>query len=338
MKEMDSRKSVVLRWIVQSHIGSASPVGSSHLVKKYKLKYSPATIRSEMADLEEQGYIKQPHTSAGRIPTDKGYRIYVDYLMKHNGLCSEDRERIQNRMEKSGGDVNRFLEDVSKILGKISKELSVVLTPWISWGIFDRLELIGLTERKVLVVIHVRSRLVKTVILEIESDLKPKDLEKTASVFNERLSGLTLEEIQRTIRDRIRVVQRANVMLSRHLVESASVIFDFSEPLEVHTCGTKNILTQPEFSNINMMERILVFLDDRKELAHVFHRSVKKTEVFIGQENADQRLRSFTVVKACYNRGKDVGALGVIGPTRMPYHKILPLVDFTAREMSRYLS
>jgi heat-inducible transcriptional repressor len=291
-----------------------------------------------MADLVEMEFIKQPHTSAGRIPTDKGYRYYVDDLMRHENLTLKEQESILRWMEDSGRDVNSMLNEVSKMLGKISKELSVVLTPWISWGIFDRLEFIELTEKKVLVVIHVRSRLVKTVIIEVDADLDQKILELTARVLNERLSGLNLEEIQNTINDRFLDVGRGNRKLIRYIVENASSIFDFSEPLEVHTCGTQNILMQPEFTDVSMMERVLSLIDNREQLVHLFRKKVNKTEVVIGQENKDEKLLSFAVVTACYKRGKDIGALGVIGPTRMPYRRILPLVDFTAKAMSHYLS
>lgn len=291
-----------------------------------------------MADLVEMKFIKQPHTSAGRVPTDKGYRYYVDGLMRHESLSHEEQEHIQRWMEDSGRDVNSLLNEVSKMLGKISKELSVVLTPWISWGIFDRLEFIELTEKKVLVVIHVQSRLVKTVIIEVDADLDQKILELTARVLNERLSGLSLEEIQNTINDRFLDVGRGNRKLIRYIVENASAIFDFSEPLEVHTCGTQNILMQPEFSEVSMMERVLSLIDNREQLVHLFRKKVNKTEVVIGQENKDEKLFSFAVVTACYKRGKDIGALGVIGPTRMPYRRILPLVDYTAKAMSQYLS
>jgi heat-inducible transcriptional repressor len=338
MYDLNERKTDLLRRIVQSYIETASPVGSSHLVKKYRLKYSPATVRSEMSGLEESGYIMQPHTSAGRVPTDKGYRVYVDCLMKPGRLGTKEQEKIHQQMENSRGDINRLLEEVSRILGSISRELSVVLTPWISWGIFDRLELIELTERKVLAVIHVQSRLVKTIVLELDSDVDQESLEKTAADLNERLNGLTLQEIQDTIGSRLQNVGRGDRYLIQHFAEYVTDIFDFSEPLEVHTCGTQNILMQPEFSDIGMMECILSLVDDRKSLAHLFRKNTKKTEVIIGREHKNDKLYSFAVVTACYNRGKDIGALGVIGPTRMPYSKILPLVDYTAKTMTQYLS
>ena len=338
MHELSTRKKQLLRYVVKSYIGTASPVASSHLVKEYRLNCSPATVRNEMASLEDMGYIRQPHTSAGRIPTDAGYRIYVDTLMKSNHLSRDEKEQIHQRMANAGRDVKRLLEEVTKILGMISQELSVVLTPWISWGIFDRLELIELAERKLLAVIHVQSRLVKTVILEIDWDIDPQNMEKTASEVNERLSGLTLEEIQNSVKQRLRNSVRGDRKLIQYIVDHGGHIFDFSEPLEVHTCGTQNILMQPEFSDYTMMERILSLVDDRSKLATLFRRRVRETALTIGSENTDKRLSAFSVVTACYHRGKDIGALGVIGPTRMPYTKILPLVNFTAKTMSQYLS
>ena len=338
MKPVAQRQKNLLRWIVKSYIEDTKPVGSQHLVKKYRLDRSPATVRNEMACLEEDGYIQQPHTSAGRIPTDKGYRYYVSHLMKKEHLASSEREHIRERMEHAAGNVNVILEEASRILGKVSKELGVVLTPWISWGVFDRMELIELTDREILAAIHVQSRMVKTVILELESDLGQEDLEKTAAVLNERLSGLTLEEIQRTIEARVHDASRANRMVLRRIVEAASNLFDFSEPLEVHTCGTQNILAQPEFENTHLLESILGLIDNKRHLIQIFHKRVDDTKIIIGCEHQEERLRNFSIVTACYQRGRDVGTLGVIGPTRMKYGKIVPLMDFMAKTMTQYLS
>jgi len=338
MIELTKREKDILQWVVQSYIETTIPVGSHYLVGKYQLNLSSATVRNEMANLERLGYIKPPHTSAGRIPTDKGYRFYVNGLMQREQLSQEEQENICEQIEEAKGDVKRILGEASKILGKISMELGVVLTPWMAWGIFDRMELVGLSQRKVLAVLHVRSRFVKTVIMELESDLKQKDLELTESILNERLSGLTLEEIKRTIHNRTSDIVMANKMLMKRFVESAPMLFEFSEPHDVHTSGTKNILNQPEFSDVHALEHILGLIDDREGLIHLFHRDVQETEVTIGRENQDKRLRFCSVVAARYKRGKDVGTLGVIGPTRMRYSKILPLVEVMAGTMSQYLS
>lgn len=337
-KELSRRQQQVLRGIVRSHIEKASPVGSRHLVKRYGLNCSPATIRNDMADLEEMAYIAQPHTSAGRIPTDKGYRFYVDSLMEYEGMSPQERQRIRGRMEQSQGDVYLILEETSRILGKNTKELCVVITPWLSHGIFDRLELIGLSERKILVVIHVRCRLVKTLVMEMETDVPQEDLEETTSVFNERLSGLSLEEIQTTIKERIQGTGRGNRMLMRRIAESAGSFFDFSLPAKVHYGGTQDILTQPEFSDAEMLRHVLALMENREVVMRLFRRKINRTEVTIGRENNDSRLQKFSVIQSSYNLGKDVGTLGVIGPTRMYYGKILPLVDCVAKMMSQFLS
>lgn len=332
------RQRDVLQFIVRSYIDTALPVGSKHLVDKYRMKYSAATVRNDMATLENMGYIKQPHTSAGRIPTDEGYKFYVESLMKEEKVSSLEKEEIYEKMDRVGSNVNLILEEATRILGKISQELSIVITPWVSWGIFDRLELIKLNEKKILVVIHVQARSVKTIILTVKSDLKQSDLEKAASILNERLNGLTLETIQQTIHERIKDVKGANKLLLQQVTYSASDLFDFSEPFEVYTGGTENILFQPEFTNTTMLQSILYLIDNRKYLIHLFNRKSNKIEITIGQENKDKRLHSFTVITTSYQRGKDIGTLGIIGPTRMRYSKILPLIETMAMVMSHYLS
>jgi heat-inducible transcriptional repressor len=291
-----------------------------------------------MACLEEGGFIRQPHTSAGRIPTDEGYRYYIGHLMKREELSPQECESIQRRISNARGKVHLILEEASRIIGKISNELSVVITPWMSFCIFDRLEIIGLSEKKILIVIHVRSRSVKTVVLETESDLDQNDLKITADVLNERLSGLTLFEIQNTIGYRIKNAERGNHLLIRRFTELAEEIFNFSEPLEVHTSGTQNIIRHPEFSDTDMLKRLLTLIDNRQELVQLFSKRTKDIEITIGRENQDTRLQSFSLIAAGYERGKDVGALGVIGPIRMRYSKILPLINTVARTMTQYLS
>lgn len=338
MKQLSERQKKILQSLVHSFIETATPIGSSYLVRHYRLLWSSATVRNELANLESQGYIQKPHTSAGRIPTDKGYRFYVNTLKAWKQITHVEHEQIYECMEDVGGNLKLILEEASRILGTISNELGVVLTPWLTWGIFDHLELIALSSRKILIVLHVRSRLVKTVILEIESDLQEKDLEPTASILNERLSGITLEEIKTNIVERMRNVTVGSKVLMRRVVQSASQLFDFSEPLDVHMRGTQNILSHPEFTEKNLWESVIGLIEDKRELIHLFNRQVQRTEVTIGVEHGDRRLLPFTIITAPYNRGKDLGTLGIVGPTRMHYQRVLPLVDTMAKMMSQFLS
>jgi heat-inducible transcriptional repressor len=319
---------------VQSYIQSATPVGSRQLVKQYRLDWSSATVRNEMANLENMGYVNQPHTSAGRIPTDKGYRYYVNNLKKREYLEPQECETIDKKIDAAGKITSRILEETSKILSEISNELAVVLTPTIYYGVFDRLELIELTQKKVLVVIRVRSHQVKTVIVEIESNLNSKELETTAEVLNQRLSGLTLNEIQNSIKERLRNTSYGHLELIRYIMDSSTELFDFSEPVSIHKFGTPNIVVQPEFTDRGRLENIFNIIDDSNSLIKLFRRNVRDTKIVIGRENEDERLHELTVISTNYTRGKEVGTMGIIGPTRMQYSRILSLMSHVSNKMS----
>ena len=337
MEALKARYKKILRCVVQNYIDTAVPVGSSHLVKKYRLDCSPATVRNDMAELEKMGYITHPHTSAGRVPTDSGYRLYVNNLMRQKKLSDDEKTIIRDRLEKAEGDLNKLLQEASNILGSVTRELGVVLTPFLIWGVFDSIEFIELSENKVLSVVRVRNRLVKTIILEINSLMTQDDLKDAARILNERLSGLTLEEILRSLNSRLPHEEKGQPLIGT-ILERASELFDFSEPMEVHTCGTQYILMQPEFTQVGMMERILSLIDDRHKLMQLFNKKTEKPAVSIGRENRDNHIRPFTVISTSYKRGKDVGTLGVIGPTRLPYGRIMPLVEYISRVMSDHLS
>jgi len=338
MNELSDRQKKILRRIVLSYIQTASPVGSAHLVATKCVECSAATVRNEMASLEDMGFIEQPHTSAGRIPTDMGYRYYVNHLIKWEPVESNDEDALCQSMEAAGGDVKKILEEASRILGVISSELGVVLTPWMAWGVFDRLELIELSYNKVLAVIHVRSRLVKTVIFELQVKLSQKELQQSASILNERLSGLTLEEVKNTITTRLKDATSADRDLLRVIVDLADSLFDFSEPLDIHTSGTRNLICKPEFTDSSKMGYFFTLIDDRRQLMALFNKRDSVTEIVIGQENKDDRLQPFTVISSSYRRGKDVGSFGVIGPKRMSYRRVVPLVETMSKTMSMYLS
>jgi len=331
---LTARAEKLLHGLVQTYIQSATPVGSRQLVKQYRLDWSSATVRNEMANLENMGYVNQPHTSAGRVPTDKGYRYYVNNLKKREYLDPREYKKIDKKINAAGKITSRILEETSKILGEISNELAVVLTPTIYYGIFDRLELIELSQKKVLVVIRVRSHQVKTVILKIDSDLNSKDLQTTAEVLNQRLSGLTLNEIQNSIKERLRNTSYGHLGLIRYIMDFSKELFDFSEPISIHKFGTPNIVIQPEFTDRDRLENIFNIIDDSNSLIKLFHRDLKETKIVIGRENEDERLHELTVISTNYTRGKDVGTMGIIGPMRMPYSRILSLISHVSNKMS----
>jgi heat-inducible transcriptional repressor len=338
MSTLTLRQKKLFRWVVQRYIGTAMPVGSDQLVKHCRLDCSPATVRNEMVCLEEVGFVKQPHPSAGRIPTDQGYRFYVDSLMKREDMHPDEESHIHESIENAKGNAQLLLNAALKILSQISEELAVVITPWISRSVFDRLELIGLSENKVLMVLHVRPRRVKTILFETHDNFSEADLAKSASLLNERLSGLTLDEIQKSTKILFEPSLISDHAVVAQILRSVHEFFNFSSPLEIHTAGTQLLLLQPEFSDPLMLKSVFSFVEDKDGMAGLFHDKPQRVNVTIGTENSDERLRSLSVISASYQMGHEDGVIGVIGPTRMRYGKLLPLVGHMAQTVTGFFS
>jgi heat-inducible transcriptional repressor len=334
MNILTQRQKKLFRWVVQRYIGTAMPVGSDQLVKHCRLDCSPATVRNEMVCLEEAGFVRQPHTSAGRIPTDQGYRFYVDSLMKREDMRPDEESHIHEGIYIAKGNAQDLLDAASRLLSQISEELAVVITPSISRAVFDRLELIALSEKKVLMVLHVRHHRVKTIIFQTQEGYSEADLVKSASLLNERLSGLTLDEIRQSTKMLFAPSLVSDYAVIAHIVQSVHEFFNFSGPLEIHASGTHHILSQPEFSDPVLLKGIFSIVEDKNGLVGLFQDKPQSVNVTIGSENKDERLQSFSVISASYQMGNEDGFIGVIGPTRMRYEKILTLVGHMAQTVT----
>jgi heat-inducible transcriptional repressor len=261
----------------------------------------------------------------------------VDALMRRERLTRQENELIEDAVNNQG-DVSLILEEISKIISRISNELGIVITPYLSHAIFDRLELIRLSGQKVLVVIHVISRAERTLILQVESALEDVDLKDTAEVLNQRLNGLTLQEINESIHDRLRDASRTNHDILIKVLEASHRIFDYSQSVKLHTSGTQMLINQPEFSDKKILKRFFSVIEDRNRLSSIFQNDLVPFKVVIGREHQDDELKPFSVVVASYRMGDDEGTIGVIGPKRMRYSKVLPLVEQMAKTMSTNLS
>ena len=336
MRDLSKRQIQLLKCIIQSHIQTAAAVSSDYIVRMYDVTCSPATIRNEMVALESMGYLQQRHTSAGRIPTDKSYRLYVDSLIRMEPLTPQEEKRL-SELASQQGDIHTMLEQATMILGQITQELAVVLSPSISLAKFDRMELLPLSGQKVLVIIHIHSRSVKTLVLQIKSGFSAETLNRTASFLNERLSGLTLNSIKNNIRDRCRDSSNTDPELLKIFIDYAGDIFHFNEPLNLRTAGTNNIISQPEFSDKSLLECLFRVLDDRRGFSAYLQNQKRPFQVIIGQEHADERLKPFSIVSAQYQIGTDAGSIGILGPKRMRYSKIMPLVKKMAKSLSLYI-
>ena len=205
IQELNEREKTILRHVIQQFILTALPVGSRNITKKYEIGLSPASVRNIMSDLEEAGYIDHPHTSAGRIPTDKGYRLYVDSLMEIQQLRNSEKMYIKEKLEE-GLEADDILRNSTTLLTKITKQLACVTYPKLETGILEKLQLVSLSATRILVVISIKSGLVKTITLELTSEIESSKMEPIQSLLNERLSGLTFNEIRKSFNERFKDV------------------------------------------------------------------------------------------------------------------------------------
>jgi heat-inducible transcriptional repressor len=330
---LNQREIEILETVIHQFILTGDAVGSRTLSKSGKHKLSAATIRNVMADLEEKGYLNHPHTSAGRVPTTKGYRHFVDNLLGISELSDKQKSLIKDNLGNFTGDIDLILERTAGVLAKISYQLGVILTPKFERGVLIHLDLIKLSTEKFMVVLNIKDGIAKTVILEIEHEISNAMHEKVTHLLNERLTGLTIREIQMHIGDRLKDVDDGGSGMIRLFIESADRIFHFNRYGDIKYTGASNILSRPEFSDIMKVSALIELIEDKNIIIHMMEqRNIPSgLHVTIGDENEEKPIQDCSIITAPYTVGDIEGILGVIGPMRMSYDYVIPIVDFTAK-------
>ncbi|HRI46226.1 MAG TPA: heat-inducible transcriptional repressor HrcA [Ignavibacteriaceae bacterium] len=342
-EDLNEREKTVLRYIVQQFILSAAPVGSRLLTKKYDIGVSPATVRNIMSDLEESGFINHPHTSAGRIPTDKGYRLYVDSLMDIQKLSSFEKEKINLQLETHFTETDELLNITAKLLSSITNQLACVLYPNLDTGVLEKIQLIILTSNRIMVVLSIKSGLVKTITLELSYSISEEKLLSIQQILNERLSGLKLSVIRSTVRERLKDISTNDQPMLTMFIDSADKIFkEIKTDNKVLITGAKNLMKQPEFENPEKVHSVVELIEEKDFIIHFFEKNneISNQNVFItiGSENQSDKLEEYSLVTKEYKAGEMVGKLGVVGPKRMEYSKIVAIVDYVSKMLTDYLT
>lgn len=340
--QMDERKRKILLAIVQDYIATAEPVGSRTISKKYDLGASPATIRNEMADLEELGLIEQPHTSAGRVPSDQGYRYYVDYLMERQRVSKEEQRFVSRGYELKAKEIAQVIQRTTGLLSEMSNYTAIVLGPQAGKSAFKHIQLVPVDVGKALLVVVSQSGMVYNKLIETPEGINNEDLQQITRVLNAKLEGLTIQDIKRTL------IQDIYFELSKneHIFQMAMQLLEQDRPLnfgeeKVYLSGTLNMLNQPEFRNLDKVKSLLGLFDQESVLKDIMYNASDKEglSVTIGGENQIAEINECSMITATYHiDGKVVGALGVLGPTRMEYAKVTSLVDFMTNNLSEILS
>lgn len=331
---LSKREIQVLLALVKAHVALGAPVGSQTLNQREDLGVSSATIRNALASLEEKGYVSQPHVSAGRIPSEKGYRFYVQRCMATADIGSDEAEitlRQQLEAAQQEGDYEEILHQLARTIGDLSDQLGLVLSPRFNQGIFHKLELWHLGQRRLLLVVTIRGGLTKSLMIEVNCAVSQRDLEALSRLFNERLHGLTMAEIQNVVEARmveLGPVPQSVVEAVIGQIEGLAI----TRGADLHVSGTRNLCLKPEFDDPSHVAG-LVDLVEKKDILAQLMSERHGVVITIGSEHRPQAMGRCSMVTASYEvtGAKGVmGVIGVIGPTRMPYRSLVNLVNCAA--------
>ncbi len=339
--EMDKREREILRAIVQDYIQTGDPVASQPLLARHDLECSPATVRNVMADLEALGYLEKPHTSSGRVPTERGYRLYVDALLKVRPPSPADRERIE-KVANEAPAVETLLESTAELLHSLSHHAGVVTTPRPISDPTRHIEFVRLRESRVLAVFVSQAGMVTNKLVQLDFPLEQGELEGAAGYLNEKLAVTPLGQLREVILADMRADETAlHGLIAKALRLAEQTLTPLAAEGEVLVQGEESFLEAPEFADVTKARALLKAFAEKDRILRVLDKVISGAEVqiFIGAESEFASVPDVSVIAAPYGPGGRVlGTLAVIGPTRMNYGRVIPLVDLTAREISRALA
>ncbi len=337
---LDDRGAQVLRHVVEDYIETAEPVGSRTISKKMGQQLSPATIRNIMADLEEMGYLVQPHTSAGRVPTGTGFRYYVDYLLARRKLARPERDQLQRMAAGEAGatSAEELVRQFSRLVSSLSRQACVVVVSRHSSQPLLSLNLLRAGVDKILLVTVTQAGWVEHRLIDGETDLSDDDIGKINGYLSELAAGLSLPQLRvKILQEMKKEKARYDRLMQRALLLSAKAL-DEGSPTEVYVEGRANILEQPEFvEDVQKLKRILRAFEEKSVIVRLLDRALEgeAIQVSIGTENPVEGLPDISVVASGYRLGdSSMGSIGLIGPVRMDYSRIIPLVEYSARLLS----
>jgi heat-inducible transcriptional repressor len=330
---LSERERRVLEAVIETYVQTAQPAGSRNLAQKFGLGVSAATIRNTMSDLEEKGYLFHPHASSGRVPTDVAYRVYVDSLIPVRPPRATDRNKLTAQITTGGSAVEAILRRAAQSLGVITQELGIALGPRLDNSLLERVELIRLSSERLLVALTLSAGSVRTIFVDVHGEIADAAIAEVTRVLNQRLGGLTLRQIRASLGDRLRDVgpTREASDLLNVFIDEGEQLFESAMDLNPDgvLLGQASVLAgQPEFANVDNMRKLVALTETREKLGELLLRRSEAggVSITIGNEHNDPKLASFTVVTASYHAGPLTGVIGVIGPTRMPYDKVISLV------------
>lgn len=342
-RDLNEREQLILQAVVNSYITTADPVGSRSVVKRFDLGLSPATVRNVMADLEEMGYLQQIHTSSGRIPTDSGYRYYVNFLMQAHELTLRERSRIEDEFAAKLNDADEVLHHTSQLLALITNQAGLAEAPSDDHAYVNRIEIMPVGPERVAMLIVDNYSRVRTLTVNLHEAIHPERLQVLSRFLNEHLRGARLDGLTRTIESRLKDFLDEQ----RKIAEMALMVLGLApqyRPAHLFLEGASRLFEQPEFQDTGKAREVFGLIEERTALMDMLRRSLVDRErvnsaIHIGRLEGTPGLNDISVIASPYYcKGEAVGMIGVLGPRRMPYSRLTAIVDYTAGMVGRILT
>ncbi|WP_052306598.1 heat-inducible transcriptional repressor HrcA [Acetivibrio clariflavus] len=340
---LDDRKKMILHAIIDDYISTAEPIGSRSVSKRHELGLSSATIRNEMSDLEEMGYLIQPHTSAGRIPSDKGYRFYVDQLMKTCELTVDEINAMKSEMETKINELSQLLRKASATISRFTKYTSMASLPESKKSVLKAVQVVPIEKGSALVVVVTNAGIVKNTLIKIPETVSPDFLIRVSNIINEKLCGLTLEKINIEVIREIEILIGSPQEVLMPVLNGVTECINQIDQAEVYLEGTANILNHPEFKDIGKAREFLNMIDTKNVLILLL-KNMRETNadgvsIRIGRENVIEEMWDCSVITATYSLGRVVvGTIGIIGPMRMEYARVLAALNYVRKKINEEIA
>ncbi|MFZ3588214.1 heat-inducible transcriptional repressor HrcA [Bacillus sp. DJP31] len=337
---LTDRQLLILQVIIDDFIRSAQPVGSRTLSKKSEITFSSATIRNEMADLEEQGFIEKTHTSSGRVPSEKGYRFYVDHLLAPQQLLKEDLFQIQSVFEEQIVEMEKVVQKSAQILSDITNYTSIVLGPEVTNNRLKQIQIIPISPTTAVAIIVTDTGHVEHRTLTIPENMDVSDIERLVNILNERLIGVPIVDLQDKIYKEVASVLKAHLKSYKNLMGAIEDqgTFSVKRPERVFYGGKINMLSQPDFHDISKVRSILKIIEQEKEIYQLLRSKESGIHITIGKENQNEAMDDCSLITATYSFGSEqLGTIAILGPTRMEYSRVVSILQLISKDLTKVL-
>ncbi|WNR46357.1 heat-inducible transcriptional repressor HrcA [Paenibacillus roseipurpureus] len=331
---LTERQRMILSAIIDDYVRSAEPIGSRSISKRGNVGFSPATIRNEMSDLEEMGYLEQPHTSAGRIPSHKGYRYYVDHLLKHGSLHSQDLNSMKGAFAERIQEMEGVIQHVAGMLSSLTNYTSIVLGPEVFSTTLKHIQIVPLSETSAVAIMVMNTGHVENKTVTIPEGISMVDIEKVVNILNKRLQNVPLIQFKSKLYNEISNELSKYVSGYQELLGMVEGVLQSNEKDRVFLSGMTNMLTQPEFKDVDKVKSIFDLLEEAPTLIKLFTPSNEGIEIKIGAENSLEAISNCSLITASYSiGGTPLGTIGILGPTRMEYGRVIGLMEHLSKHL-----